>query len=87
LGNAVKHSQGQIELTVEIRNGLVQLEVCDSGPGFPSEFDSIRDAHTGLEIVESIGRWDLQGALTYETRPEGGGRVRLEFVAGAPFPA
>lgn len=87
LSNAVKHSRGDISISLEIRNGFVRIEVCDDGPGFPTGFDPIASGKTGLEIVESIGLLDLQASLTYETRPQGGGRVSLEFLPGVPAPA
>ncbi|HLK60603.1 MAG TPA: hypothetical protein VKU00_28835 [Chthonomonadaceae bacterium] len=31
--------------------------------------------HTGLELIESLGRWDLYGEILYENRPESGAYV------------
>jgi hypothetical protein len=36
-------------------------------------------ANTGLELVESLGRWDLGGNVRYENRPEGGACVIVVF--------
>ena len=82
LSNSIRHARGDVELKVELQNGFVRLDVSDKGPGFPPDFDPVVSAKTGLEIVESIGRWDLQGRIGYETLPEGGGRVTLEFLPG-----
>jgi two-component sensor histidine kinase len=87
LSNAMKHGQGSVTLSLERRGALVRLEVCDQGPGFPARFDPLATGRTGLEIVESIGRMDLQGTLEYGTRPGGGGRVTLEFLPADPVPA
>ena len=44
---------------------VVHLEVTDDGPGFPPDFDPVIAANTGLELVDSIGRYDLRGAILY----------------------
>ena len=87
VSNAIKHSRSETHIEVELRNGIVHIDISDDGPGFPADFDPLSSSGTGLEIVEAIGRWDLQGKLVYETRPEGGARVRLEFLAGAATPS
>ena len=79
VSNALKHGQGDIELQLTLEDGAACLEVRDDGPGFPDGFSSEQAANTGLELVESIGRWDLGGETLYETRPEGGARVCITF--------
>ena len=79
VSNAIKHGQGDIELQLTLDNGAACLEVSDDGPGFPEGFTSEQAANTGLELVESIGRWDLGGETSYQTRPEGGARVCITF--------
>lgn len=87
VSNALKHGKGDIEITLtrlskELGDGgawRARLEVCDDGPGFPADFDSRKAAHTGLELIDSLGRWDLYGQITYTNRPEGGGRVIVTF--------
>jgi two-component sensor histidine kinase len=79
LSNAGKHAHGEIGVTLDVHSGLVHLEVCDGGPGFPPGFDARSFAKTGLEIVDSIGRLDLQGTLRYYTHRDGGARVSVEF--------
>lgn len=79
LSNAVKHGKGDIDVALTTEGETVCLEVGDDGPGFPPGFDSAKAANTGLELVESIGRWDLGGQIAYENRPEGGARVRVTF--------
>lgn len=92
VSNAAKHGQGDIELTLSAlpsslkpRGGreeterMALLEVCDDGPGFPEGFDPQSAARTGLDLVESVGRWDLNGEIVYTTREEGGGRVIVSF--------
>lgn len=92
VSNAAKHGHGNIELTLttlpasgksrgtgEQTMRTARLEVCDDGPGFPEGFDPQQAARTGLDLVESVGRWDLNGEIAYETRAGGGGRVIVQF--------
>lgn len=86
VSNAMKHGKGDITIDLAHlpdRPGWAGLDVCDDGPGFPPDFDPRKAANTGLDLIESVGRWDLQGDVTYLNRPEGGACVRILFpVAG-----
>ena len=87
VSNAVKHGSGGIELTLtrqarENKAPLLRLEVCDDGPGFPPDFDPQAAANTGLELVDSLARWDLRGEVIYGNRAEGGSRVVVTFPGG-----
>jgi two-component sensor histidine kinase len=77
VSNGLKYGKGELDVTFEVEGGRALLEVCDDGPGFPDGFDAAQQANTGLELVESLARWDLGGDVIYETRPEGGARVRV----------
>ncbi len=79
VSNAVKHGLGEIQVSLEIAREEGRLEVSDDGPGFPPGFDPVNAANTGLELVESLSRWDLQGEPLYENRPGGGARVVVRF--------
>jgi two-component sensor histidine kinase len=79
VSNAVKHGEGDIDVSLAVANGTGRLEVADGGPGFPPDFSSITAASTGLELVESLSRWDLQGLASYQNRPEGGAKVVVTF--------
>jgi PAS domain S-box-containing protein len=79
VSNAVKHGDGDIELSFAVTGRTARLSVSDQGIGFPSNFDPIRQANTGVELIESLSRWDLQGETSYENRPEGGARVVVTF--------
>jgi two-component sensor histidine kinase len=84
VSNAVKHGHGEVKVRLKRLDRAAVLEVRDDGPGFPAGFDPSRAANTGLELVESLSRWDLGGTTSYETRPEGGGCVRVTIpVNGA----
>ncbi|MGC4044407.1 MAG: response regulator [Armatimonas sp.] len=84
LSNASKHGRGQIELrfTLEETPGEStkgKLMVSDNGPGFPENFNPDTAANTGLELIESLGRWDLEGTVKYSNLESGGACVTLEF--------
>jgi len=79
VNNAIKHGSGDIEVTLHRRDGCALLEVCDDGPGFPADFDPQRAAHTGLELIDSMSRWDLRGTVTFVNQSEGGACVQVVF--------
>ena len=79
VSNAVKHSEGDVSLSLKVAGDSVRLQVSDSGSGFPQGFDVVTAAHTGLEMVEHVTHWDLQGVAAYENRPEGGAQVTVTF--------
>ena len=79
VSNAVKHGGGSIDVSLAVVNDQARLVVDDDGPGFPPNFVYGSDAHTGLELVENVSRYDLHGEPTYENRPGGGARVVVTF--------
>lgn len=59
--NAVEHGfagseAGEIHVNVEESDGEVRIWVSNSGDPLPPAFDSSRDSHLGLQIVESLSR-------------------------------
>ena len=84
VSNALKHGRGAIGITLGVKADVARLEVCDEGAGFPPAFDSKRAANTGLELIDSVGRWDLGGTVAFENREQGGGRVVVTFPAVNP---
>jgi two-component sensor histidine kinase/PAS domain-containing protein len=79
LTNAIKYGHGDVEVRFTAEGGNAVLEVVDDGPGFGERFDVTSSASTGLELVRHICRWDLQGDMHFENRPEGGGRVSVKL--------
>ncbi|MBB6050795.1 PAS domain S-box protein [Armatimonas rosea] len=80
VSNALKHGQGAITLALTRLPGpMAQLTVRDQGPGFPAGFDPRAAANTGLELIESMGRWDLRGEVSYENQPDNGAQITLTF--------
>ena len=58
----------------------VRLKVRDDGPGFPPDFDPLISANTGLELIESLGNWDLGGEVHYGNHEGGGAVVTVLFI-------
>ncbi|MCW3051949.1 MAG: luxQ 5 [Chthonomonadales bacterium] len=79
VSNAVKHGRTDIDLTLTVEGTRARLEVCDDGPGFSSGFDWRTAANTGLGLIDSTGRYDLKGEISYESRLQGGARVVVTF--------
>lgn len=79
VSNALKHGKGQTEIQFTTEGNMATFAVCDDGPGFPPGFDGKTAANTGLQLVEHIAGWDLQGKISYDNRPEGGARITVTF--------
>ncbi|HZT43797.1 MAG TPA: PAS domain S-box protein [Chthonomonadaceae bacterium] len=79
VSNAVKHGRGDITVALRVKNSEIRLEVWDEGPGFPEGFDAVQAAHTGLDLVDQVCRWDLGGKVAYARGPKGGASVVVTF--------
>jgi two-component sensor histidine kinase len=89
--NALKNSDADVDVDFTADGEGARLIVADYGPGFPPGFDPERDANTGLELVQQIAGWDLQGSVQFTNRTSGGGRVVIDIPlptsAGPPVAA
>jgi PAS domain S-box-containing protein len=79
VANAVKYGRDAVSVSFCCEANQATLSVADDGPGFPADFDPVVAANTGLELVESMARWDLGGETVYTNRPEGGALVIARF--------
>lgn len=79
ISNAVKHGEGDVELTLSVRGAAALLEVADDGKGFPQGFDPEILGNTGMDLIASVGEWDLQGSIRFQNRPGGGAKVGVLF--------
>ena len=79
VSNAVKHGAGAIDLSLTLISDRGRLQVRDRGPGFPQGFDPDVSANTGLDLVQSVSRWDLEGDISFGNHPEGGALVTVTF--------
>ena len=86
VSNAMKYGVGTIRIRFMVADDKATLEVCDDGPGFPPDFDPVEAANTGLELVQHLSRWDLEGTVTFQTRQEGGARVLVTIPLGELAP-
>ena len=84
MNNAVKHSSGDINVTMRVEQGICRLEIYNEGHGFPPGFDPAVSANTGLELVMNAARWDLRGEISFDNPPAGGARVTVIFPADLP---
>jgi signal transduction histidine kinase len=79
--NAVRHAQAErIDVGLDARNGRLVLTVEDDGAGFDPGAAAVRGRRLGLTSMEERAR-ALGGALTIDSRPGAGTRVRLEVPA------
>ena len=79
VSNALKHGAGTITVTLKRQGSAACLTVTDEGRGFAPDFDPRRAANTGLSLIDSTGRHDLQGAITYDNAPGGGAQISVVF--------
>jgi len=79
ISNAVKHGKGEVSVSFHVQGARACLQVDDQGPGFPDDFNPRSAAHTGIDLIESLTRLDLQGTTQYRTRAESGGSVLIDF--------
>ncbi len=81
LHNVVKHAQAKaVEVTLEIRDGVVTLEVADDGRGCdPAQARLGSGAQFGLFAIEERLR-QLGGSMELDSAPGRGMRVRLGAV-------
>ena len=77
--NAAKHGHGEITVLLSSDGVTGSLQVSDDGNGFPEGFDPTIAANTGLDLVESVGRWDLKGRVEYGNHAGGGAVVSVTF--------
>ena len=83
VSNAIKHGQGEIDLKLTTPDGAAILEVCDDGPGFPPNFQKHDSSGTGLELIDVMVRWDLNGTLEFGSWA-GGAKVTVAFPLPNP---
>ncbi len=86
VSNAIKHSKGNVYITLAVVEGWANLTIRDDGGGFPPNFDPRTAANTGLELIDSAARWDLRGDVRFENAPDGGGCVVCTFPIMYPLP-
>lgn len=79
VANSLKHGRGEVCISLRHVDNRAELTVSDHGPGFPEGFNPAKAANTGLDLVENVARWDLNGAISYQNRKGGGASVLITF--------
>jgi PAS domain S-box-containing protein len=92
ISNSIKHGEGTIwvslarqEADANAPESLI-LTVKDEGQGFPADFNPLAAANTGLDLIDSLARYDLQGTLQFGNSPSGGAAVTVQFPIPSPAP-
>ncbi|HEX2103060.1 MAG TPA: GAF domain-containing sensor histidine kinase [Solirubrobacteraceae bacterium] len=79
VNNALHHAHARhIDVGLDARNGTLVLTVADDGVGFDPAAPALRARRLGLTSMEERAR-ALGGALSIDSEPGGGTRVRLEI--------
>ncbi len=81
VSNALKHGASTVRVSLRGEDPQATLEVEDDGPGLPPNFQPETAAHTGLELVLRLARWDLGGSICFANNPQGGACVSVRFRA------
>lgn len=85
--NALKHAcEGAEPSVVRVRcladaTGAVQMEIVDSGGGFPADFDPASDGGFGFRLVRGLSR-KLEARIAFESTPVG---VRFRLTLPKPL--
>ncbi len=80
LNNAIKHSQGRIEVELTVRDGRLTMAVSDEGAGFDPTDPQIRARRLGITSMEERAE-ELGGDLRIDSGASGT-RVELEVQLG-----
>ncbi len=77
VSNAIKYGKDIIGISFSLVEGGAVLEVSDNGPGFAADFDPVKAANTGLDLVQHLSHWDLGATVAFENGDEGGARIQV----------
>lgn len=82
--NAIKHGRERMQVTFRAQGEQGLLEVRDDGPGFPAGFRIEEQSGQGLQLVEALCRFDLNGNMCCYSEAQGA-VITLTFpVLSAP---
>ncbi|WP_297482462.1 histidine kinase [Ferrovum sp.] len=86
LVNIERHAKATWARVTLEANSLRQVELCieDNGQGWPATASP--EGHFGLTIMRERAAF-LKGLLNFDTRPAGGARITLTFIALTPYAA
>jgi two-component sensor histidine kinase len=69
--NATKYGRNSTQVAFRVQNERGMLEVHDNGPGFPAGFRVQEQGRQGLQLVDSLCRFDLNGEVHYRNDAQG----------------
>lgn len=75
------HPVGSIRVTASHGDGIVAVDVWNSGSGMPEDFSLQIHAGLGLSIVEQLVTNELSGTFLIANEPQGGATARITFPA------
>lgn len=86
VSNAVMHgfagqADSKIRIAASEENGVIAVDVWDSGIGMQEDFSLHVHAGLGLSIVEQLVVHELSGTFHIENEPNGGTTARITFPA------
>lgn len=79
VNNAAKHGAGEVKIEFNVEGTKAVLKVSDNGKGFPDNFQLETSANTGLDLVQSLAKWDLAGHVRFFNCDTGGACITVEF--------
>jgi two-component sensor histidine kinase len=79
VNNGLKHGKGRVDVALRKEPEAAVLEVRDDGPGFPPSFTPAQFANTGLELIEHLVKWDLEGSIAFANASDGGAIVQVRI--------
>jgi two-component sensor histidine kinase len=80
--NAFKHGGRHVRIEARSEGDRAAVRISDDGRGFPKDFDALRDANMGVELVRTLASTDLGGCVTFENNETCGARVTVRFPVG-----
>jgi len=82
--NAAKYGRKRTQVTFRVRANQGILEVRDDGPGFPPRFRVREQGRQGLQLVEALCHFDLNGEMSCWNDGDGGVVTVTFAVSAAP---
>jgi PAS domain S-box-containing protein len=81
--NCYKHAfdgrkEGEINITLDLNDDKVEMQVADNGHGLPNKFDFEKEQSLGVTLIRTLVS-QLRGSAMYESKGEGT-RFILEFT-------
>ncbi|MCC6952906.1 MAG: response regulator [Deltaproteobacteria bacterium] len=83
ISSSLRDGAGSVHVSLSLENGIVRLDVEDSGPPFDQRGASESYDAMGVALIDSVVSWDLQGTTSYGSIPGERSSISITF----PLPA